>query len=167
MPRGRRRKIEVPTDTQPQFELGDTAEDIERRRRKREERDERERREQAERDRERIERERREESQKRGEKRTRTDTDTYVESIQSRQKKGQMKSIFLSDSDKEAIVEFVKQHQELYDKTNDSFKDQQKKERLWQQIASTRNLPINCEEVVRDSTYQIWQAHSDEVRTSS
>ena len=36
------RKIEVPTgDTQPQFELGDTAEDIERRRREREERDER------------------------------------------------------------------------------------------------------------------------------
>ena len=42
MPRGRRRKIEVPTgDTQPQFELGDTAADIERRR-KREDRDERE-----------------------------------------------------------------------------------------------------------------------------
>ena len=58
MPRGRRRKIEVPTgDTQPQFELGDTAEDIERRR-EREERDERERREQEERDRERMERER-------------------------------------------------------------------------------------------------------------
>ena len=30
------RKIEVPNDTQPQFELGDTAEDIERRRRERE-----------------------------------------------------------------------------------------------------------------------------------
>ena len=41
MPRGRRRKIEVPTDTQPQFELGDTAEDTERKR----EREERERRE--------------------------------------------------------------------------------------------------------------------------
>ena len=41
MPRGRRRKTEVPTDTQPQFELGDTAEDIERTRREREERDER------------------------------------------------------------------------------------------------------------------------------
>ena len=38
MPRGRRRKIEVPTDMQPQFELGDTAEDIERRRRERDER---------------------------------------------------------------------------------------------------------------------------------
>ena len=29
MPKAKRRKIEVPTDTQPQFELGDTAEDIE------------------------------------------------------------------------------------------------------------------------------------------
>ena len=72
----------------------------------------------------------------------RTDTDTDVESTQSRQKKGQMKFIFLSDSDEEAIVEFVKQHEELYDKTNDSFKDKQKKERLWEQLAATRNLPI-------------------------
>ena len=68
--------------------------------------------------------------------------DTDVESTQSRQKKGQMKSIFLSDSDEEAIVEFIKQHEELYDKTNDSFKDKQKKETLWEQLASTRNLPI-------------------------
>ena len=72
----------------------------------------------------------------------RTDTDTDVESTQSRQKKGQMKSIFLSDSDEEAIVEFVKKHEELYDKTNDSFKNKQKKERLWEQLASTRNLPV-------------------------
>ena len=137
MAKGRRRKIEVPTDTQPQFELGDTAEDIERRRMGREERDERERREQEDRDKERMERQRREESQERGEKRVRTGTDTDVESTQSRQKKGQMKSIFLSDSDKEAIVEFVKQHQ-----TNNSFKDKQKKERLWKQLAATRNLPV-------------------------
>ena len=40
MPRGRRRKIEVPTDSQPQFKLGDTAEDIERIRRERVERGE-------------------------------------------------------------------------------------------------------------------------------
>ena len=53
-----------------------------------------------------------------------------------------MKSIFLSDSDKEAIMEFVKQHEELYDKTNDSFKDKQKKERLWEQLGATRNLPV-------------------------
>ena len=69
MPRGRRRKIEVPIgDTQPRFELGDTAEDIERRRSEREERDERRRREQEERDREWVERDR-EESLERGEKR--------------------------------------------------------------------------------------------------
>ena len=163
--KGRRRKIEVPTgDTQPQFELGDTAEDIERKRREREEREERKRREQEERDRERMERER-EESPERGEKRVRTNTDTDVESTQSRQKNGQMKSIFLSDSDKEAIVEFVKQDEELYDKTNDSFKDKQMKERLWEQLAETARQ--DCEEVVRHSKYQIWPAHSDEVRTSS
>ena len=68
--------------------------------------------------------------------------DTDAESTQSRQKKGQMKTILLSDSDKEAIVEFVKQHEQLYDKTNDSFKDKQKKERLWEEVAATRNLPI-------------------------
>ena len=61
MPRGRRTKIEVPTDTQPQFELVDTADDIERRM-YREARDDREKRatERGER-----ERERREESQER------------------------------------------------------------------------------------------------------
>ena len=61
MRRGRRRKIEVPTDTQPHFELGYTAEDIEWRRREREER-----REQEEMDRDRMERERREEGQEGG-----------------------------------------------------------------------------------------------------
>ena len=62
----------------------------------------------------------------------------------------------MSDSDEEAIVEFVKHHEELYDKTSNSFKEKQKKERLWELV-----------EVVRDSMYQIWHAHSDEVRTSS
>ena len=106
----------------------------------------RERREQEERDRERMERDR-EESPERGEKRVRTDTDADVETTQSR-------LIFLSDSDEEAIVKFVKQHEELYDKTNDSVKDKQKKERLWEQLAATRNLPLKTEEVVRHSTYQ-------------
>ena len=68
--------------------------------------------------------------------------DTDAELTQSRQKNSQMKSIFLSDADEEAIVEFDKQHEELYDKTNDSFKDKRKKERLWEQLATTRNLPV-------------------------
>ena len=54
MPSGSSRKIEISTDIQPQFELGDKAEDVERRRR---EREERERREQDEREKDRIERE--------------------------------------------------------------------------------------------------------------
>ena len=115
MPRGRRRKIEVPTDIQLEFCLGDTA-DIERRRKEREAREEREQQEHEERERfERFQTERTEEIEReeteegRTEKRARTDTDTHVESSQSRKKKGQMKSIFLSDSYEETIVKFVKQ----------------------------------------------------------
>ena len=67
--KGPKRKIEVPTDTQPQFELGDTAGDIERRRREREER------EQEARERQRIERERRDsETVRKGQKREREQT---------------------------------------------------------------------------------------------
>ena len=68
--------------------------------------------------------------------------DIDVESTPSRQKKGQMKSIFLSGSDEEAIVEFIKQNEELYDKANNSFKDKQKKEQLWEQFSAIRNLPV-------------------------
>ena len=68
MPKGRRKKVEVPTDTQPQFQLGDTAGDTKSRRREREERDKREERTGGE-GRERMEREKREESQERGKKR--------------------------------------------------------------------------------------------------
>ena len=87
-----------------------------------------------------MEREGREPGKKREE--IGTDTDTDVESTQSRQKNGQMKSIFLSDSDEEAIVEFVKQQEELYDKTNNSFKDKQKNERLWEQLSAIRNSSV-------------------------
>ena len=70
------------------------------------------------------------------------DTDTDPESTQSRQK-GHMKSIFLSDSDEETIVDFVKQHEELYDKTHMKFKDKQRKEGLWKTVAASRNLSVN------------------------
>ena len=78
-----------------------------------------------------------EETEDRGEKRPRTDTDP--ECTQSRHKKGQMKSIFLSDSDEEAIVDFVKQHEELFDKTHAKFR----KERLWETVAASRSLPVS------------------------
>ena len=59
-------------------------------------------------ERERIEQtEQMEETDERTEKRAQTDTNNDVESSQSRLKKGKMKSIFLSDFDEEAIMEFV------------------------------------------------------------
>ena len=73
--------------------------------------------------------------EERTEKRPRTVTETDVESTQSRQKKGQMKSIVLNDSEEEDIVDFVKQHEELYTKIHTKFKDNQ--------LAASRNLSIN------------------------
>ena len=54
-----------------------------------------------------------------------------------------MKSIFLSDSDEEAIVEFVKQHKELFDKTRQKSKNKQRKEGLWERLVASRNLTVN------------------------
>ena len=44
----------------------------------------------------------------------------------SRHKKGHMTNIYLTDSDEEAIVDFVKDHEELYDKANKHFKEKSK-----------------------------------------
>ena len=53
-----------------------------------------------------------------------------------------MKSIFLSDPDEEAFVEFVKQNTEPYDKTHAKLKDKQRKEGLWERLAASRNLSV-------------------------
>ena len=57
---------------------------------------------------------------------------------QSRYKKGHMTNIYLTDSDEEAIVDFVKNHEELNNKTNEHFKDNARKECLWKRFASSR-----------------------------
>ena len=49
---------------------------------------------------------------------------------------------FLSDSDEEAIVDFIKQHEEFFGKNHTKFKDKQKKERLGETVAASRNLPV-------------------------
>ena len=108
-----------------------------------------------------------EETQDRGENRPRTDTDTDPECMQSRQKKEQMKSIFLSDSDEEAIVDFVKQHEELFDKTPEEFQRQAEERKTLGNCCSFQEFTCQyCEEVVRHSTHRIWQAHTDQVRPS-
>ena len=47
---------------------------------------------------------------------------------QSKHKEGHMTNIYLSDSGQEAIVDFAKDHEELYIKTNEKFKDKTRKD---------------------------------------
>ena len=77
-----------------------------------------------------------------------------------------MKSIFLSDSDEEAIVDFVKQHEELFDKTHAKFKDRQRTKTLENSCSFPKFTYQHRQEVIQDSTYQLWQAHPDQVRSS-
>ena len=60
----------------------------------------------------------------------------------SRNKKGHMTNIYLMHSDEEAIVDSVKDHKELYDKTNKYFKDKARKECLWERFATSQKLSV-------------------------
>ena len=53
-----------------------------------------------------------------------------------------MTNIYFTDSDEEAIVDFVKDHKELYDKTNDHFKDKTRKKCLWEMFANSCRLSV-------------------------
>ena len=59
---------------------------------------------------------------------------------QSRDKKGHMMNSYITDSDEEAIVDFVKDHEELYDKTSKHFKDKARKDCLWERFTRSRKL---------------------------
>ena len=56
--------------------------------------------------------------------------------LQPRCKKGHTSYIYLTHSDEEAIVDFVKDHEELYDKTSEQLKDKATKDCLWQRFTS-------------------------------
>ena len=45
-----------------------------------------------------------------------------------------MTNIYFTDSDEEAVVDFEKDHEELYDKTKENFKDKSRKECLWEKF---------------------------------
>ena len=57
-------------------------------------------------------------------------------------KKGHMTYIYLTDSDEEAIVDFVKDHKELNNKTNEHFQDKDRKECLWESFANSCKLSV-------------------------
>ena len=54
---------------------------------------------------------------------TETKAGKEVGTSQSRYKKGHMTNIYLTDLDEETIVDFVKDHENLCDQTNEYFKD--------------------------------------------
>ena len=148
MPR-HKSKIEVPDDTQStEFQLGDTAADVERRRVEREQREQRERQEREEREqREREQREIDERDRLLREERERVlreesekDTETDTEAASVRSRKTHISQILLSDSDEEALVEYIKNHPELYDKGHELFKNKGHKACLWERIAAQRNM---------------------------
>ena len=60
---------------------------------------------------------------------------------QSLHKHGHMTNIYLTDSDKEAIVDSYN-HEELYNKTNEHFKDKARKKCLWEQFANSHKLSV-------------------------
>ena len=146
------RKIEVPIETPPEFELGDTVADVQQRR---EEREAREREEEAQKQREEARREETTHSAEGGvaEKRARTarsDTEMDREAggevgtshLHSRLKKGHMTNICLTNSDEEAFVDFIKDPEELYDKTDEHFNDKARKEYIWERFTNSRNLSV-------------------------
>ena len=63
-------------------------------------------------------------------------------------KKGHKTNVYLTDSDEEAIVDFGKDHKELYDKTSEHFKDKARKESLWEECVKSCNLSVKVQDVV-------------------
>ena len=60
----------------------------------------------------------------------------------SRRNKRHMTNIYFTDSDEKAIVDFVKDHEELFDKTNKHFKDKARKDCLWERFTSSHKLSV-------------------------
>ena len=67
------------------------------------------------------------------------DTDILL-SQKGKSKRGKLRSILFTEADEEAIVNFLKDHEWLYDKRDPLYKDTQKKDVLWAEFSATRNL---------------------------
>ena len=80
-------------------------------------------------------------------RRKRSDTETEAGrgeagTSQSCNKKGQMTNTYLTRSDEEAIVDFVKAHEGLYNKITEHFKDKARKECLLQRFTNSHKLSV-------------------------
>ena len=61
-----------------------------------------------------------------------------------------MTNLYLTDSDKEAIVDFVKDHKDLYEKTSEPFKDKERKQCFWKEFAKSRKLSVQVCKILFD-----------------
>ena len=80
---------------------------------------------------------------------------------QSRGKKGYMANIYLTYSDEEAIVDVVNDHEELYNKTQETIKVKARKNSLWERFASSRK-PHNegVQDLVQIPKDSLWELNS-------
>ena len=62
--------------------------------------------------------------------------------LKSRHKKGHMTNIYLTDSHEEAIMQYVKDHEEFYNKINKHVKDKSTNNGLWERNASSFNVAV-------------------------
>ena len=76
------------------------------------------------------------------------DREAGISQSESRHKKGHMTNIYLIDSDEEAIVDFVKDHKELY-KINEHFKDKARKECLGEVRQKPQAVHQSMQDLVR------------------
>ena len=53
-----------------------------------------------------------------------------------------MRNIYLTDSDEKAVVDLIKDHEQLYHKTHEKFKDKAKKDCLWERFVSSHELSM-------------------------
>ena len=80
-------------------------------------------------------------------------------------------NVYLTDSDKEAIVDFAKDHEELYNKTNKHFKDKAMTDCLWERFASSSKLSVKVcktwspkDSLWKLNTIQVWPGSQGNVR---
>ena len=67
-----------------------------------------------------------------------------ISESQSRNRKGHMTNTHIKDSDEEAIVDFVKHQGELYNKTNEHFKDKARKNICWRRSPTAAICMSKC-----------------------
>lgn len=79
---------------------------------------------------------------------------TSTPAIQTK-KKREYRRIQFSSEDEEALIEFVKTNQELYDPKHELYKNRDRKTQLWQKIASDLNKTgkFNFDNKSNDNNY--------------